>query len=123
MGGAAKAFVSPSAVNFAAVSWMVLSKRTSVSFDTRPSASRRSICSWFRLLLTMSCTVRMGHRQDPQLFGRGLGLVRPVPGDDAIDEERGNDHQEGDGNLADLALLDANDVDPGQFEHVDRKEH
>jgi hypothetical protein len=71
----------------------------------------------------MSCTVRMGHAQDPQLFGLELGLVRPLPGDHAIDEERGNDHQEGDGNLADLALLDANDVDPGQFEHVDRPEH
>src|SRR5438128_3659965 len=45
--------------------------------------------------------------------------MRPLAGDGAIDEERRNDQQESDGDLADLVLLDANDVDTRQFEHVD----
>src|SRR5437870_8948568 len=45
--------------------------------------------------------------------------MHPQAGDGAIDEERRNDQQESDGDLADLVLLDANDVDTRQVEHVD----
>jgi hypothetical protein len=113
----------PRAFDSVAVSLRASSNSVSVSCDTWPSPSKRRNWSWFRVVVDNILDGPHGHLENSALLGQELHLVRPLAGDDMVDEERGNDQENSGDDPAHLAGLDAGNGDAGQFEDVDVGEH
>ena len=93
----------PSAVNWTAVSRIVLfeqEERFIRYMILRLQAEQLELVQ-----VVVDDVLHRAHRhvQHPQLLGSELRLVGAQARDHPIDEERGNDHEDDDGDLADLA--------------------